>query len=145
MKALVIEAPGRVTLTEVPEPALRPGHVLLKIETVGMCGTDLSSFRGKNPLVRYPRIPGHDHLVTLLGVLPPADSAEEAAPEAAVSVCLAPDPHGAATVLLIKRAEHPLDPWSGHIGLPGGRRETDDLDVLATARREKLRARSLGQ
>ena len=83
-----------------------------------------------------PRIPGHDHLVTLLGVLPPADSAEEAAPEAAVSVCLAPDPHGAATVLLIKRAEHPLDPWSGHIGLPGGRRETDDLDVLATARRE---------
>ncbi len=27
---------------------------------VGMCGTDLSTFRGKNPLVTYPRIPGHE-------------------------------------------------------------------------------------
>ena len=35
-------------------------------------------------------------------------------------------------LLLIRRAEHPLDPWSGHIALPGGRRDPGDPDRLAT-------------
>ena len=39
-------------------------------------------------------------------------------------------------ILLIKRAEHPLDPWSGHIAFPGGRQDPDDTDSLATAMRE---------
>lgn len=41
-------------------------------------------------------------------------------------------------VLLIKRAEHPGDPWSGHIAFPGGRREDSDPDLVHTARRETL-------
>ena len=60
MKALVIEAPGRTSLADVPEPAAREGEVLLRVRAVGFCGTDLSSFRGVNPLVSYPRIPGHE-------------------------------------------------------------------------------------
>ena len=36
----------------------------------------------------------------------------------------------------IRRAEHPLDPWSGHMALPGGRRHRDDGDLAQTARRE---------
>ncbi len=39
-------------------------------------------------------------------------------------------------VLLIHRAEFAHDPWSGHIALPGGRREPRDLDLLGTALRE---------
>jgi len=39
-------------------------------------------------------------------------------------------------VLLIKRAEHAADPWSGHIALPGGRHDPADQDSLATAIRE---------
>ncbi len=39
-------------------------------------------------------------------------------------------------LLLIKRAEHPDDPWSGHMALPGGRSEPGDVDRLATAIRE---------
>lgn len=39
-------------------------------------------------------------------------------------------------VLLMKRAEHPADPWSGQISMPGGRREPDDQDLLQTAVRE---------
>ena len=39
-------------------------------------------------------------------------------------------------VLFIQRAEHPQDPWSGQMGLPGGRSEEDDADLLATAIRE---------
>lgn len=54
--------------------------------------------------------------------------------EAAVALLLreAPDPE----ILLIHRAELEGDPWSGHIALPGGRRESGDRDLLATALRE---------
>jgi len=41
-------------------------------------------------------------------------------------------------VLFIHRAEHPLDPWSGHIAFPGGRQEAADRDLLSTTRRETL-------
>lgn len=39
-------------------------------------------------------------------------------------------------LLLIKRATSERDPWSGHMALPGGRRDESDEDLLATARRE---------
>jgi ADP-ribose pyrophosphatase YjhB (NUDIX family) len=40
------------------------------------------------------------------------------------------------TVLLLRRATHPLDPWSGHMSLPGGRHEEQDEGLLDTALRE---------
>jgi 8-oxo-dGTP pyrophosphatase MutT (NUDIX family) len=52
---------------------------------------------------------------------------------AGVAVLLAPAPD---SVLLIRRANRVGDPWSGHIGLPGGRLAPDDPDLLATAIRE---------
>ena len=39
-------------------------------------------------------------------------------------------------VLLIKRAESERDPWSGHVALPGGRRDAEDADLTQTAIRE---------
>ena len=41
-------------------------------------------------------------------------------------------------LLLIKRATSERDPWSGHMALPGGRRDDADPDLLTTARRETL-------
>jgi 8-oxo-dGTP pyrophosphatase MutT (NUDIX family) len=38
--------------------------------------------------------------------------------------------------LFIKRADHKDDPWSGHIGLPGGRAESHDPGLVHTAIRE---------
>lgn len=52
---------------------------------------------------------------------------------AAVSVIVAPDPDA---ILLIRRAEREGDPWSGHIGLPGGRLDPADQHLGDTARRE---------
>jgi 8-oxo-dGTP pyrophosphatase MutT (NUDIX family) len=46
--------------------------------------------------------------------------------------------HHEPEVLLIRRAEHPVDPWSGHMAFPGGRHERDDRDLLHTALRETL-------
>ena len=52
--------------------------------------------------------------------------------QAGVSILLAPGPE----LLLIRRAEHPDDPWSGQIGLPGGTKENSDANLLVTAVRE---------
>jgi len=60
MKAFVIDQPGKTSIGERPEPTIGDGDVLLRVRTVGLCGTDLSTFRGINPLVEYPRIPGHE-------------------------------------------------------------------------------------
>ena len=54
---------------------------------------------------------------------------------AAVSVVLVPSPDA---LLLIRRAERDGDPWSGHMALPGGRREPGDATLLHTAIRETL-------
>ena len=66
MKALVITEPGQTSLRDLDEPKPGPGEVLLKTRLIGLCGTDLSTFRGKNPLVSYPRIPGHEIAATVI-------------------------------------------------------------------------------
>lgn len=60
MQAFIITKPGETRLGDMPVPAPGPDEVLLQTRLVGMCGTDLSTFRGKNPLVTYPRVPGHE-------------------------------------------------------------------------------------
>lgn len=54
---------------------------------------------------------------------------------AAVAAVLRFD-RGRPEVLLMKRAEHPGDRWSGHVSFPGGREEDHDPDLLTTALRE---------
>src|SRR5262249_17659365 len=59
----------------------------------------------------------------------------ERIPQAAVSLILR-EVEGSAQALIIKRAERPGDHWSGHLALPGGRAQTEDRDLIATAARE---------
>ncbi|HEY0797042.1 MAG TPA: zinc-binding alcohol dehydrogenase family protein [Acidisarcina sp.] len=66
MRALAIQSPGNVGLIDVSKPEPRDGELLLLVRYVGMCGTDLNSFRGKNPLVTFPRIPGHEISATVV-------------------------------------------------------------------------------
>jgi len=66
MKALVLKNPGEAVIQAVPDLARVPDQVLLKVRSVGFCGTDLSSFRGKNPLITYPRILGHEVAATVV-------------------------------------------------------------------------------
>jgi len=65
VKALVIKRPGQAEIESVPEPVATEGSFLLKVRMVGFCGSDLNSFRGKNPLVSFPRIPGHEVSATV--------------------------------------------------------------------------------
>jgi 2-desacetyl-2-hydroxyethyl bacteriochlorophyllide A dehydrogenase len=66
MKAAVLCAPGEIAIEDRPEPELIEGHVLLKVNMVGLCGSDLNSYRGKNPMVSFPRIPGHEISATVV-------------------------------------------------------------------------------
>jgi threonine dehydrogenase-like Zn-dependent dehydrogenase len=60
MNALVITEAGKTGTIEIPKPVPAPGEVLLEVKRIGYCGTDLNTFRGFNPLVTYPRVPGHE-------------------------------------------------------------------------------------
>lgn len=68
MKALQITAPENIQLVEQPIPVAAKGEVLLKINYVGFCGSDLSTYLGKNPMVGYPRVPGHEISATIVSL-----------------------------------------------------------------------------
>ncbi|TVP42124.1 MAG: CoA pyrophosphatase [Gemmatimonadales bacterium] len=85
------------------------------------------------------------NLATLRPALSPYRGAEhdpeprEGGWVAAVAVILrAPGGPVPPNLLLIRRAAHDMDPWSGHMALPGGRRDPADASLLHTARRETL-------
>ncbi|WP_346857568.1 zinc-binding alcohol dehydrogenase family protein [uncultured Draconibacterium sp.] len=60
MKTIEIIQAGTIQLGEREKPQPKAGELLLKLKYVGFCGSDLSTYLGKNPLVKYPRIPGHE-------------------------------------------------------------------------------------
>ena len=47
-------------IVNVAEQELKAGEVLLRLKYVGFCGSDLSTYLGKNPMVKMPVIPGHE-------------------------------------------------------------------------------------
>ena len=60
MKALTIVRPGEAIVADYSEPTAGAGEVGIDLAYVGYCGSDLTSYRGLNPLVSYPRVPGHE-------------------------------------------------------------------------------------
>lgn len=72
-------------------------------------------------------------LARALAARPPLRVDEPGRRLAAVAVIAAPHPD---SILLIRRSERLGDPWSGHLGLPGGGFDPEDVDLLGTAVRE---------
>lgn len=69
MKALQLARPQTWLKIDVAEPpAPGPDEVLLRVERVGICGTDLGGYLGKMPFFSYPRIPGHELGVEVLSI-----------------------------------------------------------------------------
>ena len=60
MKAIQISALRQMAVVNIPEEEMKPDEVLLRLNFVGFCGSDLSTFLGKNPMVNMPVIPGHE-------------------------------------------------------------------------------------
>jgi propanol-preferring alcohol dehydrogenase len=60
MRAAVLEKPRNpLVIKDVPEPDLKPGHVLLRVRACGVCRTDLHITEGELTPLRSPLIPGH--------------------------------------------------------------------------------------
>jgi threonine dehydrogenase-like Zn-dependent dehydrogenase len=85
MKALVIKKPGEAVIESVAEPVKTGQELLLRVRMVGLCGSDLNSFRGMNPMVTFPRIPGHEVAATIV-----SGGCPERALAAGVNVTMSP-------------------------------------------------------
>jgi len=60
MRTLVCIKPGEFAYREAEAPIGKPGHSILKIRRIGICGTDLHAYEGTQPYFEYPRILGHE-------------------------------------------------------------------------------------
>ncbi|MEV5833223.1 zinc-dependent alcohol dehydrogenase family protein [Nocardia sp. NPDC052112] len=60
MRAVVIETPGKFAVQNVPDPTPRAGQVVVRVDAVGICGTDVHIADGEFPPTPYPIVPGHE-------------------------------------------------------------------------------------
>lgn len=60
MKAVYMEKPWNIEISDVQMPEPKEGEALLRVKSAGICGSDIGAFRGTNGLVSYPRIIGHE-------------------------------------------------------------------------------------
>ena len=61
MRAIVLKEPGCFVRKEVEPPGPIPaGHARVRVHRVGICGSDLHAYRGRQPFFSYPRIVGHE-------------------------------------------------------------------------------------
>jgi 2-desacetyl-2-hydroxyethyl bacteriochlorophyllide A dehydrogenase len=69
VKAVTLQEPGQLVPTSVPEPGdPGPMEALVAVRRVGVCGTDLHAFHGRQPFFSYPRILGHELGVEVVAV-----------------------------------------------------------------------------
>ncbi len=65
MKQATMIAPGQIDIHETGAPAPGAGEVLLRIQRIGVCGSDIHVYHGKHPLTSYPVVQGHEFSATL--------------------------------------------------------------------------------
>lgn len=82
MKTLVCIQPGEFAQRDADAPLARPGHSIVRIRRIGICGTDLHAYEGTQPFFSYPRILGHE----LSGDLVDLDQAPGFQPGEAVTI-----------------------------------------------------------
>ncbi|QAT48763.1 zinc-binding alcohol dehydrogenase family protein [Caproiciproducens sp. NJN-50] len=72
MKYLFIQKPYQVEVREGPLPEFHPekGDALLKMLYGGICGSDLSTYRGSMAYASYPRVPGHEFSAEVVEIAP---------------------------------------------------------------------------
>jgi L-iditol 2-dehydrogenase len=70
MKQAIMTNPGKIELHDVPAPVPGRGEVLLRIQRIGVCGSDIHVYHGKHPLTSYPVVQGHEFSAVLEAVGP---------------------------------------------------------------------------
>jgi len=66
MRQAVMVSPGIIEFNEIPKPeTLGANEVMLKIERIGVCGSDIHVFHGEHPATPYPVVQGHEYAATV--------------------------------------------------------------------------------
>ncbi|MER2490798.1 zinc-binding alcohol dehydrogenase family protein [Catenovulum sediminis] len=60
MRTIVCVEPGVLEKHELDKPVPKAGEVVVKIKSIGICGTDIHAFGGNQPFFSYPRVLGHE-------------------------------------------------------------------------------------
>ncbi|MDF2876742.1 MAG: zinc-binding alcohol dehydrogenase family protein [Sporomusa sp.] len=60
MQAIVCTEPSVLSRTTRPLPAPTAGQVLIKVQALGICGSDIHAFHGRQPMFSYPQVMGHE-------------------------------------------------------------------------------------
>ena len=60
MKRATMTAPGQIEISDASAPTPGAGEVLLRIQRIGVCGSDIHVFHGKHPYTSYPVVQGHE-------------------------------------------------------------------------------------
>ena len=60
MKQAVMTAPGKIEFRQVEQPITQPDEVLIKVERIGVCGSDIHVYHGLHPYTSYPVVQGHE-------------------------------------------------------------------------------------
>jgi L-iditol 2-dehydrogenase len=68
MKQAVMTAPGKIVIRDIDPPTPGPGEVLLRIQRIGVCGSDVHVYHGKHPYTGYPVVQGHEFSASIEGV-----------------------------------------------------------------------------
>lgn len=70
MKAMVLTAPGESEYRDVPMPVCEPGGMILKMDAVGLCGSDVRTYKHGHAKVTYPAVIGHENAGTIAEIGP---------------------------------------------------------------------------
>jgi L-gulonate 5-dehydrogenase len=60
MKALVYTAPRRWNIRDVPDPEAARDHHMIRVDSVGICGSDMHAYLGHDERRPAPLILGHE-------------------------------------------------------------------------------------
>ncbi len=72
-QAVLIENKHKARLTKISLPEIKPGDILIKVDYVGICRTDLEVYEGtlgyyRDGLAKYPIVPGHEFSGTIVKI-----------------------------------------------------------------------------
>jgi 2-desacetyl-2-hydroxyethyl bacteriochlorophyllide A dehydrogenase len=68
MRAVVLQEPGRFHFDDARPFQPTPGHAVVRVRSVGICGSDIHAYHGRQPFFSFPRIIGHELGVEVVSV-----------------------------------------------------------------------------
>lgn len=60
MKTVIINQPQDIRIKDIQKPVSKKGHAIIIVKSVGICGSDVTAYKGVNPTINYPLILGHE-------------------------------------------------------------------------------------